>query len=57
MDLGFETVGNATLICHDKRPILVTDPWVVGTAYFGSWGRSHEIPTDTLETIRDIPII
>jgi len=57
MDLGFETVGNATLVCHDKRPILVTDPWVVGTAYFGSWGRSHEIPIETLETIRNCEFV
>jgi hypothetical protein len=57
MDLGFETVGNATLVCHDKRPILVTDPWIVGTAYFGSWGRTHEIPAETLETIRNCEFV
>jgi len=57
MDLGFETVGNATLVCHDKRPVLVTDPWIVGTAYFGSWGRSHEIPAETLETIRSCEFV
>ena len=26
MELGFETIGNATLICYDRTPILVTDP-------------------------------
>jgi len=57
MDLGFETVGNATLVCHDKRPILVTDPWVVGTAYFGAWGRSHEIPPETLRSIRNCAFV
>jgi hypothetical protein len=51
MDLGFETVGNATLLCHDRGPLLVTDPWIVGTAYFGSWGRTHEIPGEMLEAI------
>ena len=55
--MGFETVGNATLVCHDKRPILVTDPWIVGTAYFGSWGRTHEIPVDVLETIRNCDFV
>jgi L-ascorbate metabolism protein UlaG (beta-lactamase superfamily) len=51
MDLGLETIGNATLVCHDKRPVIVTDPWIAGHAYFGSWGLSHEIPAETLESI------
>ena len=52
MDLGFETIGNATLICHDGGPLLVTDPWLQGPAYFGSWGLSHEIPEQQLAAIR-----
>ena len=52
MDLGFETIGNATLICHDGGPLLVTDPWLQGSAYFGSWGLSHEIPEQQLAAIR-----
>lgn len=44
MNLGFETIGNATLLCHDGKPVLVTDPWIQGSAYFGSWGLSHEVP-------------
>lgn len=44
MHLGFETIGNATLVVHDERPVLATDPWVQGSAYFGSWGLAHEIP-------------
>jgi len=44
MDLGFETIGNATLIFHDGGPVLATDPWIDGAAYFGSWTRSHEVP-------------
>jgi hypothetical protein len=52
MDLGFETVGNATLLCHDGRPVLVTDPWLVGDAYFGSWTLSHEIPDEQMEHAR-----
>jgi hypothetical protein len=51
MDLGFETIGNATLICHDKIPVLVTDPWITGPAYFGSWTRSHEIPAEQMANI------
>ena len=44
VDLGFETIGNATLIVHDHEPVLVTDPWIEGSAYFGSWGLSHPVP-------------
>jgi hypothetical protein len=51
MDLGFETIGNATLVCHDGGPILATDPWIDGGAYFGSWTRSHEVPARQREAI------
>src|SRR5947208_3662468 len=26
-EVGFDTVGNATLILHDGAPVLATDPW------------------------------
>src|SRR4029453_5700788 len=51
MDLGFETIGNATLIVHDRGPLLVTDPWLTGEPYFGSWTHSHEIPEHQLANI------
>jgi len=51
MELGFETIGNAILICHDRRPILVTDPWIKGSAYFGSWTLSHQIPDEQMNSI------
>jgi hypothetical protein len=51
--VGFETIGNATLILHDGRPLLATDPWITGPAYFGSWGLSHEIPAEHMEAIRN----
>ena len=40
------TIGNATIICYDKKPILSTDPWFCDEdpAYFGSWIGSHKIP-------------
>jgi hypothetical protein len=52
MELGFETIGNATLVCHDRGPVLVTDPWIAGSAYFGSWTRSHEIPERQQQAIQ-----
>lgn len=51
MDIGFETIGNATLICHDRAPVLVTDPWIEGDAYFGSWTFSHAVPPRQREAI------
>lgn len=44
MELGFETIGNATAVVHDDGPVLACDPWIRGSAYFGSWGLAHEIP-------------
>jgi hypothetical protein len=52
MDLGFETIGNACLICHDAGPVLATDPWIRGSAYFGSWTTSHVIPEEQLAHVK-----
>jgi hypothetical protein len=57
LELGFETIGNATLIVHDKVPVLVTDPWIEGSAYFGSWRTSHEIPSEQREKILAAPMV
>ncbi len=51
MDLGFETIGNATLICHDGGPLLATDPWIQGSAYFGSWIHTHSIPAEQRQNV------
>lgn len=51
MDIGFDTIGNATVICYDRGPILATDPWVEGTAYFGSWTQTHVIPEEQMTAI------
>jgi hypothetical protein len=52
VELGFDTIGNATIIAYDREPVLVTDPWVEGSAYFGSWGLSHEVPVEQAEAVR-----
>lgn len=54
---GFETIGNATLIVHDGTPLLATDPWIEGPAYFGSWGLSHEIPAEQMAHVLACPYI
>jgi len=46
MECGFDTIGNATVICYDGEPVIATDPWIEGDAYFGSWCLSHEIPEE-----------
>jgi hypothetical protein len=57
MQLGFDTIGNATLIAYDRRPVLGTDPWIAGAPYFGSWGMSHEIPPEQMAAIKSADYI
>ena len=50
---GFETLGNASIAFHeDDRAILVTDPWLTGTCYFGSWGLDRPLTEDELALVR-----
>ena len=44
--LGFDTIGNATLIAYDGEPVIATDPWMGEPAYFGSWGLPFDIPEE-----------
>jgi hypothetical protein len=53
MELGFETIGNATVVLHDDGPVLACDPWIRGSAYFGSWGLAHEIPAAQDASVRE----
>jgi hypothetical protein len=57
VELGFETIGNATVICHDRVPVLVTDPWIDGPAYFGSWAHEYVIPEEQRAAIRRCPFV
>ena len=57
LDCGFQTIGNATLIFHDGKPVLCTDPWFEGSAYFGSWGLSHRIPEEQRKAILDCEFV
>ncbi|MFT4516127.1 MAG: hypothetical protein ACI89X_001359 [Planctomycetota bacterium] len=52
MHLGFETIGNACIIVHDHGPVLATDPWLFGEAYFGSWRLSHAVPEEQLQNVK-----
>lgn len=57
--LGALTIGNATLVAYDDKPVLATDPWLgdEDLAYFGSWGLTHEIPAFCREDIFDAKYI
>ena len=55
--IGFDTIGNATIIAYDGEPVLATDPWIAGSAYFGSWGLSHEIPAEQEAAILACPYV
>lgn len=51
MNVGFETCGNATVVCHDGAPILCTDPWLIGQPYFGSWSHKFKLTQRQMEDI------
>lgn len=52
VDLGFETIGNATCTVFDNSiPVLTTDPWIVGKPYFGSWNHRFGIPKNQKHNI------
>jgi L-ascorbate metabolism protein UlaG (beta-lactamase superfamily) len=50
--MHFDTIGNATAICYEDKPVLATDPWITGSAYFGSWALSHEIPRAQFDAVK-----
>ena len=51
--IGISTIGNATLIAYDNKPILATDPWFGDSdpAYFGSWITSHVFPKNLQDDV------
>jgi len=55
LDLGFETCGNATVIAYDAgEPVLVTDPWVRGAQYFGSWSMPYVFTPQQTEALSKV---
>jgi hypothetical protein len=49
----FETLGNAIVqFFQNDEPILVTDPWLIGTAYFGSWGIERPLDFRQIENAK-----
>jgi L-ascorbate metabolism protein UlaG (beta-lactamase superfamily) len=55
MDLGFETFGNATILAYDSgSPVVVTDPWIRGAQYFGSWTLPYTVSARQMESLRQV---
>lgn len=58
MDLGFETCGNATLIAYDSgEPVLITDPWISGRQYFGSWALPYRFSAEHAEAFERVKYV
>lgn len=58
MGWTLETMGNATiLIGRDGCPLLATDPWLDGTAYFGSWALERPLTERQRHDIESCPFI
>jgi hypothetical protein len=58
MHESFETLGNATVIVSEgHRPILATDPWLVGTCYYGSWALDHPLTPTQIERVQNAEYI
>jgi hypothetical protein len=53
---SFETLGNASIqIAREDQPVLVTDPWLSGTAYFGSWALEQPLTARQTERMLASP--
>lgn len=54
MGTKFETMGNAMLqFSEGGKPVLTTDPWLVGTCYFGSWGMDKPLTPEQIRTVQE----
>ncbi len=52
MQKTFETLGNASVqFAIDSKPVLITDPWLVGTCYFGSWALDHPLTQEQIDRV------
>ena len=52
MSVLFETLGNASvLVFEDAKPVLATDPWLMGTCYFGSWALDHSMSSQQIQNM------
>lgn len=58
MGLRFQTLGNASVIVFaEDRPVLATDPWLIGTCYHGSWALDHDLTESEIRSFETAPWI
>lgn len=58
MSFTVETFGNAIVqLCENGKPILTTDPWLIGTAYFGSWALERPLTPLQMQRAKDSAFI
>src|SRR5208282_1093674 len=54
----FETLGDtAMLLSRDGVPILAADPWLSGSACFGSWGRERDLAPGSVKSVLRAPYV
>mgnify|MGYP003670585034 CR=1 FL=1 len=54
MVFSFETLGNASIqVFRDGKPLLITDPWLKGTCYFGSWALDNPLDERQMQNAID----
>lgn len=55
---SFKTMGNASIqLALNGKPVLTTDPWLVGRAYFDSWALHHPFSEAEIQSVKDSPFI
>lgn len=54
--MKIETLGHASLLISDdnNQPILLTDPWVIGSAYWRSWWLQNYPTAKRLEELQQL---
>ena len=54
----FETLGDTSmLLSRAGVPILAADPWLSGSACFGSWGRERDLAPGTVKSVLRAPYV
>ncbi len=54
----FETLGDTLmLLSRDGVPFLAADPWLSGSACFGSWARERDLAPGSVKSVLRAPYV
>ena len=54
----FETLGDTSmLLSRDGAPFLAADPWLSGSACFGSWARERDLAPGSVKSVLRAPYV